>query len=260
MSILISTINDAIHNIQTLETYNTSSEKESRFYKGNIGQAKALVSLKSGDKYLFGSCNFVAYLNNERIIHKQKCSNAGNNNSSRPVKKSIKCLQKLLGEPHTSGKVFKELNVAYKKHCKDNTIEPSREEGTKRYYWLIEQPFDTLEAYYAQLQKEVSTSQKESSEKRQARLAKASRKPSSFMASTKVFRRNNDVIAEVLLRSRGYCERCKKEAPFLRASDREPYLEVHHIIQLCDDGDDTVENAVALCPNCHRESHYGMDH
>ncbi|MBY8114030.1 HNH endonuclease [Vibrio fluvialis] len=36
-----------------------------------------------------------------------------------------------------------------------------------------------------------------------------------------------------------------------------PYLEVHHLIRLIDDGPDTPENCVAVCPNCHRELHYG---
>jgi 5-methylcytosine-specific restriction protein A len=34
-------------------------------------------------------------------------------------------------------------------------------------------------------------------------------------------------------------------------------LEVHHKKQLSEGGEDTVENAIALCPNCHREAHYG---
>lgn len=36
-----------------------------------------------------------------------------------------------------------------------------------------------------------------------------------------------------------------------------PYLEVHHVRRLADGGSDTTENAVALCPNCHMELHYG---
>ena len=44
---------------------------------------------------------------------------------------------------------------------------------------------------------------------------------------------------------------------FNRKKDNTPYLEVHHIIRLADDGDDSVENAIALCPNCHREAHFG---
>ncbi|WP_342542729.1 HNH endonuclease signature motif containing protein [Paenisporosarcina sp. FSL H8-0542] len=36
-----------------------------------------------------------------------------------------------------------------------------------------------------------------------------------------------------------------------------PYLEVHHIKRLADNGEDSVENAIAVCPNCHRELHFG---
>lgn len=37
------------------------------------------------------------------------------------------------------------------------------------------------------------------------------------------------------------------------------YLEAHHIVALACDGPDTVENVVALCPNHHREAHFGVD-
>jgi 5-methylcytosine-specific restriction protein A len=36
-----------------------------------------------------------------------------------------------------------------------------------------------------------------------------------------------------------------------------PYLEVHHIKRLADKGSDTTTNSIAVCPNCHRELHYG---
>ena len=65
------------------------------------------------------------------------------------------------------------------------------------------------------------------------------------------------MVVEVLGRADGSCERCKRSAPFTRKKDGTPYLEVHHIVQLANDGEDTVENALALCPNCHRELHYG---
>uniref|UniRef100_UPI003D06D395 HNH endonuclease n=1 Tax=Alcaligenes faecalis TaxID=511 RepID=UPI003D06D395 len=64
-------------------------------------------------------------------------------------------------------------------------------------------------------------------------------------------------MAEVLERASGSCEACKEPAPFKRKSDGTPYLEVHHRIQLAHGGEDTVENAIALCPNCHRKAHFG---
>lgn len=94
-------------------------------------------------------------------------------------------------------------------------------------------------------------------EERKRRLDQAPRKPEVVTTTTVIFRRNPDVVAEVLYRAQGKCEDCKHEAPFNRASDGTPYLEVHHIDPLSEGGDDWVENAIALCPNCHRRAHYG---
>lgn len=66
------------------------------------------------------------------------------------------------------------------------------------------------------------------------------------------------MIVEALDRANGICERCSCEAPFIRRSDGTRYLEVHHKVRLADGGEDTIENALALCPNCHRELHYGL--
>jgi predicted HNH restriction endonuclease len=48
---------------------------------------------------------------------------------------------------------------------------------------------------------------------------------------------------------------CKSQL-FYR-DDNTPYLEVHHVMPLGEGGDDTLENAAALCPLCHRELHFG---
>ncbi|MDG9925640.1 MULTISPECIES: HNH endonuclease signature motif containing protein [unclassified Pseudomonas] len=96
--------------------------------------------------------------------------------------------------------------------------------------------------------------------KRQSRLKKAEKLPVKVKAVTEIYLRNADVVAEVLSRASGSCERCKRPAPFIRKKDGTPYLEVHHIKQLAHGGEDTVSNAIALCANCHREIHYGMPH
>ncbi|MBK7899397.1 MAG: HNH endonuclease [Betaproteobacteria bacterium] len=54
----------------------------------------------------------------------------------------------------------------------------------------------------------------------------------------------------------GICECCRQAAPF-NGADGIPYLEVHHVQKLAEKGADTTTNAVAICPNCHRELHYG---
>jgi hypothetical protein len=72
------------------------------------------------------------------------------------------------------------------------------------------------------------------------------------------FKRDPEVIAWVKQRAGGICELCEKEGPFLD-KENQPYLEVHHIVPLAEGGPDTVDNAVALCPNCHRACHHGTN-
>ncbi len=92
---------------------------------------------------------------------------------------------------------------------------------------------------------------------RKARLATAPKIPKSALVLVRRFLRNPDVIAERLCLAAGKCESCGKDAPFVRASNGTPFLEVHHVTPLADDGEDSVDNTRALCPNCHRKAHYG---
>ena len=73
------------------------------------------------------------------------------------------------------------------------------------------------------------------------------------------FDRDPQVVAYALLLAKGVCQGCgaDKNSLFERASNGSVYLEVHHIDFLSDGGRDTLDNAVALCPTCHRLMHYG---
>lgn len=113
-----------------------------------------------------------------------------------------------------------------------------------------------LEVLDADFRSKVAKSLEDSSEARQARLRDAKKVPFRRALVVLAFKRNPDVVAEVFYRAKGKCGKCRKGAPFLRA-DGTPYLEVHHRLPLAQGGEDTIENAIALCPNCHRESHYG---
>ena len=68
------------------------------------------------------------------------------------------------------------------------------------------------------------------------------------------YRRNAIIAAYAKRRANGICQLCLKAAPF-KTPEGEPYLEVHHIEWLMNGGSDSVENTVALCPNCHRKMH-----
>ena len=83
---------------------------------------------------------------------------------------------------------------------------------------------------------------------------KGSRKPGKRPTRSNYFQRDENIILYSLLRAKGICELCDKPAPFLK-SNGEGFLEVHHIQHLANNGDDSIENTVALCPNCHRKMH-----
>lgn len=121
---------------------------------------------------------------------------------------------------------------------------------------LYAEPIDINELSQ-QFLRQVQASQLDTAEKRRQRLAQAPKIPRRVTQTVYIYQRNPDVVAEALLRANGVCERCASKAPFLRRTDGTPYFEVHHQILLADGGEDTINNAIALCPNCHRRQHFG---
>lgn len=71
------------------------------------------------------------------------------------------------------------------------------------------------------------------------------------------FVRDPYVVAGALARAQGGCEMPNCISQLFQREDDRPYLEVHHIVPLGEGGDDTLINAAALCPSCHRELHFG---
>jgi 5-methylcytosine-specific restriction endonuclease McrA len=113
-----------------------------------------------------------------------------------------------------------------------------------------------LETAEQSFQTQITASLRDESSNRIRRLAQAPKIPQRVVRITFDYLRNPDVVVEVLLRAMGSCEACSNKAPFVRRSNSTPYLEVHHKKPLAEGGEDTIENAIALCPNCHRKAHY----
>lgn len=71
------------------------------------------------------------------------------------------------------------------------------------------------------------------------------------------FVRDPYIVAAALARAEDQCEMPKCKSQLFQRDDDRSYLEVHHIVPLGEGGDDTLINAAALCPSCHRELHFG---
>lgn len=69
--------------------------------------------------------------------------------------------------------------------------------------------------------------------------------------------RSPEVRARALARAGGRCEWCGE--PGFALPDGSTFLETHHVVPLSEDGPDTIRNVAAVCPNHHREAHYGAN-
>lgn len=107
------------------------------------------------------------------------------------------------------------------------------------------------EYYETKVQKIKKFSLKELEEK--ARQTQSSN-PSRRYTISQTYERNPYVTEFAKRRANGVCELCNQVAPFTNKQN-EPYLETHHIEWLSNGGSDTIENTVALCPNCHKKMH-----
>lgn len=90
-----------------------------------------------------------------------------------------------------------------------------------------------------------------------AGLAVRPARPRASSATTRVYERDQLVIAIARKRAGHCCEVPGCAHPQFIAADGKPYCEVHHVIPLAEGGEDRIENAACLCPSHHREVHHG---
>ncbi|MGN7409158.1 HNH endonuclease [Sporosarcina sp. SAFN-010] len=84
------------------------------------------------------------------------------------------------------------------------------------------------------------------------------------LTSSAQFKRNMQESAQALVKANFSCEVDPTHVTFLSASSGKPFVEGHHLIPLSlqdefEHSIDIKENIVALCPNCHRLLHHGIN-
>ena len=149
--------------------------------------------------------------------------------------------------------------------CSSFSKEPGRDRvGNQRniikfHLVPVVSPF-TFESAPESREEELSTSNIPLSVLRTIALEAAgvSESSGSSAALRTIYYRSKKVRDYVLSRAAGKCESCHKPAPFISKSGI-PYLEPHHIDRLSDGGVDHPQYVGAVCPDCHREIHFGAD-
>ena len=120
----------------------------------------------------------------------------------------------------------------------------------------LESLINELDNVHASPRVEFEVAVREQTKRKATQQPSGQATPSKATTAVTSFVRDPAVKAWVLRRAKGHCECCNSPAPFVMP-DGTPFLEVHHLRTLADGGSDRVFNAVALCPNCHRQMHYG---
>lgn len=146
---------------------------------------------------------------------------------------------------------------------KTNSVTKLNESQWKRLQWLTNQKnpgfFPEAAAPDAEmLKEEFETAVQKAETKTLSQLKreaeKKSSKPTATEVQSKTYYRDPIIAAYVKKRANGHCQLCGMKAPFVDQNGK-PFLECHHIDWLSNDGMDSADNCVALCPNCHRKMH-----
>ncbi len=135
------------------------------------------------------------------------------------------------------------------------------EDGRSRSVWVF--PLKLLENEAGELNLEIIDEFEDVQKKKARKLdldelkqraGQAGAESSSRIVKTKSYIRNQYISEYTRRSAKGICQLCKSHAPFADKSG-EPFLESHHIEWLSNGGPDSIENTVALCPNCHKRMH-----
>jgi predicted HNH restriction endonuclease len=246
----VSTKEEIRDNLEQFEKYLRGTNGEREFAYSRISGGKNFMAYKIDGEFRFVPSRYIGYANNTKDKHYKNRSKHGTQTTEK--------INKIIN--HNRPLPNKKLESEYLLFTSKLGIKPHKRD---RKYWNFDLQVDgflnnSISNEESDFEKEIAKSIKDNPILRKNRLNQVSKIPEKIKITTSGFKRNPDVVAEVLLRANGVCEQCNKNAPFIKKKDSTPYLEVHHKIMLSSGGEDTVKNAIAICPNCHRELHFGV--
>lgn len=129
--------------------------------------------------------------------------------------------------------------------------EPARLIDAHSFVWMLPKVIKYMNSRNEVTQKRV----KEEAEKILLESVKfGSHEPLKYDVTTSRFSRDERVVESAKKLANGVCQLCGENAPF-HDKRGNPFLEVHHIVWLKRKGADKLDNAIALCPNCHSKMH-----
>ncbi len=137
--------------------------------------------------------------------------------------------------------------------------ETGKDFAPKRASLQPEWPPKNPETYLDECEKAAATlGHQAMTELKRRAIANGKKNPRYYDAQQRIYERSIEVIEFCRMRAKYQCEIEKCDyTPFVKFETDEVYIETHHINPLSEKGEDTIDNVGCLCPNHHKEIHYG---
>ncbi|MEQ9565674.1 MAG: hypothetical protein RLN85_07685, partial [Pseudomonadales bacterium] len=150
MSELVSTVDQAVDNVETLYLYGNSIDQgERRFHDVRIKNGKLFAVVQVHRSFRFAPSKFAGYVNND-IKHAE---NLGN----RDGRKTNRVLSGLLGEPLEPGdEGYEAIEQGFLDYCNRKGIVPSQHHRERRYWVLSLASVETPTADPSELAERVA--------------------------------------------------------------------------------------------------------
>ncbi len=230
---LVESLSEIEANVDTLIQAIHSDSKDRALYADLVKKGAIFYPFQFGDILAFAPSRFIGYKNNDIENHKNLVATGVAHGSYTSAR-----ITSILGYDCLESQDF---DAALSNYCEHIGVSV---EGKRHKFWINDRVLRSLHTQQSAID-DLNADDV------------GNPNPERKQATGSFFIRNIKVRLAVLSRADGKCEFCG-EPGFLRWDDTR-YIEAHHIIGLAKQGPDTLDNVIALCPNHHREAHYGKD-
>ena len=248
----IKSINDLERNLRKAKE---KMKKKNEDIRNLIAKGHNFIFYKFDEKERFMPSRFIGYQDTSIEKHKESMNKRGGITNN--------AISNILGNqnPTPNGKLEKKLVTFFKNIEREKELE----KRIHKFWETRISLYSTNEQQKEKLYQEAALLNKNRKTIDLSNYGKEPRtKPTKSTMQTSYYVRNPQVVADALFLANGTCQGCgaqSKNNDFssktFKRPDGETYLEVHHIQPLSQKGKDSLENACALCPVCHRLLHHG---
>ncbi|QJB68279.1 HNH endonuclease [Parasphingorhabdus halotolerans] len=230
-TIFVESLSDIERNVDTLINAIHSDSQDRQKFADWVKAGAVFYPYQFGRIIAFAPSRFIGYKDNSRENHERLIANrTADGKDTNPV------ISKIVGSKNAHDT---RLEQAFQRYCSLIGVEPYNK---KRSFWTSSRIVHAFNSQFSAIDDIDETEVGNDSPEYRRRMAGS-------------YVRDQEVRKQVLKRANGVCE--YGGCVTFKKENGHTYLEAHHVISLSEQGVDKHSNVIALCPNHHREAHFG---